>query len=420
LRNKSATIKEAPSSKPEALGKSAPGSGFAAISVSGSAAAIGYHALLFYSVFHLGVAMPVTREAVEAVLRQYTDPHLNQDPVSAGCVRAIDVNDDRVSVRLELGYAAGLFRGGWAQTLAMAIEQLEGVTRADVQVDCVVLAHKAQDQIPGLATVKNIIAVASGKGGVGKSTTAANLALALAREGARVGVLDADIYGPSQGIMFGIAEGTRPQIVDGKAFIPLEAHGVQIMSMAFLSDDKTPMVWRGPMVSGALLQLLTQTAWNDLDYLIVDMPPGTGDIQLTLAQKVPVVGAVIVTTPQDLALLDAKKGVEMFRKVNIPVLGVVENMAVHICSNCGHAEHLFGEGGGVKLAAQYNVGVLASLPLAMEIRSQADAGAPTVIADPQSPIAMIYQQMARTVGARISQSGQIVAQSMPNIVISDD
>lgn len=364
--------------------------------------------------------MSVTREAVENVLRQYTDPHLNQDPVSAGCVRSIDVKGERVSVQLELGYAAGLFRGGWAQMLAMAIEGLDGVARADVQVDCVIRAHKSQEQVPALANVKNIIAVSSGKGGVGKSTTAANLALALAREGARVGMLDADIYGPSQGIMFGIAEGTRPQIRDGKAFVPLQAHGVQVMSMAFLADDKTPMVWRGPMVSGALLQLITQTAWDNLDYLMIDMPPGTGDIQLTLAQKVPVTGAVIVTTPQDLALLDAKKGVEMFRKVNIPVLGVVENMAVHICSNCGHAEHLFGEGGGEKLAAQYNVDLLASLPLSMAIRSQADAGTPTVIADPESQIAMIYQEIARTVGARIAQSGQIIAQSMPKIMVSDD
>ena len=364
--------------------------------------------------------MSVTREAVENVLRQYTDPHLNQDPVSAGCVRSIDVGGERVSVQLELGYAAGLFRSGWAQMLAMAIEGLDGVARADVQVDCVIRAHKSQEQVPALANVKNIIAVSSGKGGVGKSTTAANLTLALAREGARVGMLDADIYGPSQGIMFGIAEGTRPQIRDGKAFVPLQAHGVQVMSMAFLADDKTPMVWRGPMVSGALLQLITQTAWDNLDYLVIDMPPGTGDIQLTLAQKVPVTGAVIVTTPQDLALLDAKKGVEMFRKVNIPVLGVVENMAVHICSNCGHAEHLFGEGGGEKLAAQYNVDLLASLPLSMAIRSQADAGTPTVIADPESQIAMIYQQIARTVGARIAQSGQIIAQSMPKIVVSDD
>ena len=281
-------------------------------------------------------------------------------------------------------------------------------------------ASQVQKGLSPHPRIRNVIAVGSGKGGVGKSTTAANLALALAREGARVGMLDADIYGPSQGIMFGIPEGTRPKVRDEKFFVPIEAHGVQVMSMAFLTDDKTPVVWRGPMVSGALLQLITQTAWDNLDYLVVDMPPGTGDIQLTLAQKVPVAGAVIVTTPQDLALLDAKKGVEMFRKVNIPVLGVVENMAIHICSNCGHAEHLFGEGGGEKLAAQYNVDLLASMPLSMAIRSQADAGRPTVIADPESQIAMLYQQVARTVGARIAQGSQIVAQSMPKIEISDD
>ena len=361
----------------------------------------------------------VTREAVEARLRQFTDPHLNQDPVSAGCLREVDIQGGKVAVRLELGYAAGLFKNGWAQMLQMALEGLDGVESAKVQVDVVIAAHKAQEQVPALAGVKNIIAVASGKGGVGKSTTAANLALALAREGARVGILDADIYGPSQGIMFGIPEGTRPKVRDQKFFIPLEAHGVQVMSMAFLTDDNTPVVWRGPMVSGALLQLVAQTAWDDLDYLVVDMPPGTGDIQLTLAQKVPVAGAVIVTTPQDLALLDARKGVEMFRKVNIPVLGVVENMAVHICSNCGHAEHLFGEGGGEKLAAQYGVDLLASLPLSMAIRLQADDGKPTTVADPESQIAMIYQEMARCVGARISQSG-LGAAAMPSIVISDD
>ncbi len=361
----------------------------------------------------------VTREAVEACLRQFTDPHLNQDPVSAGCLREVDIQGDRLSVRLELGYAAGLFKSGWAQMLQMALENLDGVASAKVQIDVAIESHKAQEQVPGLANVKNIVAVASGKGGVGKSTTAANLALALAREGARVGILDADIYGPSQGIMFGIAEGTRPKVRDQKFFVPLEAHGVQVMSMAFLTDDSTPVVWRGPMVSGALLQLITQTAWNELDYLIVDMPPGTGDIQLTLAQKVPVAGSVIVTTPQDLALLDAKKGVEMFRKVNIPVLGVVENMAVHICSNCGHSEHLFGEGGGEKLAAQYGVDLLASLPLSMAIRMQADGGKPTVVAVTESQIAMIYQQMARSVGARISQSG-MNAGAMPTIEVSDD
>ena len=361
----------------------------------------------------------VNRAAVEAVLRQYTDPYLNQDPVSAGCVRNIDVQGQHVSVQLELGYAAGLFKNGWAQILQMAISNLDGVSSAKVEVSCVIAAHKAQAQIPGLANVKNIVAVASGKGGVGKSTTAANLALALAREGARVGILDADIYGPSQGVMFGIAEGTRPQIRDQKWFVPIQAHGVEVMSMAFLTDDNTPMVWRGPMVSGALLQLVTQTAWNDLDYLVIDMPPGTGDIQLTLAQKVPVTGSVIVTTPQDLALLDARKGVEMFRKVNIPVLGVVENMAVHICSNCGHVEHLFGEGGGEKLATQYGVEVLASLPLAMEIREQADHGKPTAISDPDSPIALIYQELARHVGARIVLN-EATSQAMPTITASDD
>ncbi|MFS0828251.1 iron-sulfur cluster carrier protein ApbC [Pseudomonas phoenicis] len=361
----------------------------------------------------------VTRAAVEDVLRQYTDPYLNQDPLSAGCVRAIDIDGGRVGVRLQLGYAAGLFVQGWAQVLSTALEHIEGVEQASVSIDCVIAPHKAQAQVPGMSNVKNIIAVASGKGGVGKSTTAANLALALAREGARVGILDADIYGPSQGIMFGIAEGTRPQVREQKWFVPIKAHGVEVMSMAFLTDDNTPMVWRGPMVSGALLQLVTQTAWDDLDYLVIDMPPGTGDIQLTLAQKVPVAGSVIVTTPQDLALLDAKKGVEMFRKVNIPVLGVVENMAVHICSNCGHAEHLFGEGGGEKLASHYDVDLLASLPLSMLIREQADNGKPTAIAEPDSQIALVYQELARSVGARIARQASI-APAMPNITVSDD
>lgn len=361
----------------------------------------------------------VSRATVEAVLRQYTDPYLNQDPVSAGCVRAIEILEGRVHVQLELGYAAALFKNGWAHVLQIAIEGLDGVSSAKVDVSTVIASRKAQGQIPGLANVKNIVAVASGKGGVGKSTTAANLALALSREGARVGILDADIYGPSQGVMFGIPEGTRPRIRDQKWFVPIEAHGIEVMSMAFLTDDNTPMVWRGPMVSGALMQLITQTAWNDLDYLVIDMPPGTGDIQLTLAQKVPVAGAVIVTTPQDLALLDARKGVEMFRKVNIPVLGVVENMAVHICSNCGHAEHLFGEGGGEKLAAQYDVELLASLPLSMLIREQADGGKPTVIAEPESQIAMVYQELARHVGARIVLQ-EAASPAMPNITVSDD
>ena len=361
----------------------------------------------------------VTRAAVEQTLSRLIDPNLNADPVSAGCVRAIDIQGDSVSVQLELGYPADLFKAGWAQMLQMSLEQMPGVASAEVKITTQIQPYKGRADTPTLTGVKNVIAVASGKGGVGKSTTAVNLALALAREGARVGILDADIYGPSQGIMLGVPSGTKPAVRDEKFFIPIQAHGISVMSMAFLTTDNTPMVWRGPMASGALLQMITQTVWGELDYLVVDMPPGTGDIQLTLAQKVPVAGAVIVTTPQDIALLDARKGIEMFRKVNIPILGVVENMAVHICSNCGHAEHLFGEGGGERLADNYGVELLASLPLSMAIRLQCDGGEPTASADPESQIAMIYQELARTVGARIS---VLNAQStaMPSIEISDD
>lgn len=360
---------------------------------------------------------PPNREAIEVVLRGLTDPHLNQDPVSAGCVRDIRTQDGAVEVDVQLGYAADQFKNGWAQMMQMQLEQLDGVREARVQVSWDVPAQAGMPGAEMLAQVKNVIAVSSGKGGVGKSTTAANLALALACEGAKVGVLDADVYGPSQGIMLGVRSGTRPQVRDEKYFVPVESKGVKVMSMAFLTDDETPMVWRGPMASGALLQMLTQTAWGELDYLVVDMPPGTGDIQLTLSQKAAVAGAVIVTTPQDIALLDAKKGIEMFRKVNIPVLGVVENMAMHVCSNCGHVEHVFGEGGGERLADLYEVDLLASMPLSMAIREQCDGGEPTAIADPQSQIAMIYQQLARTVGARLSVAAH-AGTAMPQIEIS--
>ncbi len=344
----------------------------------------------------------LNREQIESALRELTDPHLNQDPVSAECVKDIRTNGSSVVVDVVLGYAADQFKQGWAQLLQSAVEQVAGVSQAQVNVSWQVSAQPNVGAPDTLAQVRNVIAVASGKGGVGKSTTAANLALALAREGAKVGVLDADIYGPSQGIMFGIPAGTRPAVQNEKLFVPIEAMGVKVMSMAFLTDDNTAMAWRGPMAAGALQQLLTQTLWGDLDYLVVDMPPGTGDIQLTLSQKVSVAGALIVTTPQDIALLDAKKGIEMFRKVNIPVLGVVENMAVHVCSNCGHIEHVFGEGGGERLAEAYEVDLLASMPLSMAIRMQCDGGKPTTEADPESQIAMIYQQLARTVGARLS------------------
>ena len=278
-------------------------------------------------------------------------------------------------------------------------------------------SHAVQGELKPLANVRNIIAVGSGKGGVGKSTTAVNLALALAADGLKVGILDADVYGPSVPTMLGLSG--RPDSPDGKSIVPMRAHGVEAMSIGLLVDQDAPMIWRGPMATQALNQLLNDTRWGDLDVLVVDLPPGTGDIQLTLAQKVPVAGAVIVTTPQDLALLDAKKGVEMFRKVNIPVLGVVENMAVHICSNCGHAEHLFGEGGGEKLAAQFGVELLASMPLSIAIRTQADSGRPTVIADPESQLAMLYQEIARHVGARIVLSER-ASVGLPNISISDD
>ncbi|MFA5677952.1 MAG: iron-sulfur cluster carrier protein ApbC [Pseudomonas sp.] len=360
----------------------------------------------------------IDRSAVEQALTRYQDPYLNTDLLSAGCLQSLQIKDGRVSVELLLGYAADNIVKGIEQMLTVAVEDVPGVETAKVKVGWAVQAAPTQGSIPGLANVKNIIAVASGKGGVGKSTTSVNLALALAGEGARVGILDADIYGPSMGLMLGLPSGTRPQVREQKWFVPPQAHGIQVMTMAFLADDNTPMAWRGPMVSGALLQLLTQTAWDDLDYLIVDMPPGTGDIQLTLAQKVPVTGSVIVTTPQDIALLDARKGIEMFRKVNIPVLGVVENMAVHICSNCGHAEHLFGEGGGVRLAEEYGVELLGSMPLSMMIREQADGGTPTVVAEPECQISLLYQDMARNVAARIA--ARASQSSMPEISISDD
>lgn len=346
--------------------------------------------------------MSITREQIEQALSQLTDPNTGLDPITSGSVKQIELQGARVNVEIELNYAADLFRPGWAQMLQMSLEAVDGVEQAEVSVNSVIPRFQAAKENPALASVKNIIAVASGKGGVGKSTTAANLALALAREGAKVGILDADIYGPSLGLMFGVKPNTRPETIEQKFFVPITAHGVKVMSMAFLTTDDTPMVWRGPMASGALLQLITQTAWGELDYLVVDMPPGTGDIQLTLAQQVPVAGAVIVTTPQDIALIDARKGIEMFAKVNIPVLGVVENMAMHVCSNCGHIEHLFGEGGGVKLAEVYNVELLASLPLSAAIRLQGDAGQPIAGADSESQIAMIYQQLARRVGAEVA------------------
>ncbi len=294
-------------------------------------------------------------------------------------------------VRVTLGYPTR----GKVEALATELAAFLGVAQLDLDVEFMAPAGR------GFGNVKHVVAVASGKGGVGKSTTAVNLALALEVEGAKVGILDADIYGPSQGMMLGVAQGRRPELKDEKFFVPIKAHGIQSISMSYLVTESTPMVWRGPMVSGALQQLLSQTLWDELDYLIVDMPPGTGDIQLTLSQKVPVSGVVIVTTPQDIALLDARKGVEMFRKVDIPVLGVVENMSVYHCPSCGHKSHLFGSGGGEKVAEEFDVVLLGELPLAIEIREQADGGTPSVAADPEGEVAATYRDIARHLAARL-------------------
>lgn len=354
---------------------------------------------------------------VEEALKGYQDPYLNTDLFEADAVKSIDIKDGIVKVQLFLQYPSEYLKDGICQMLQHAIENIDGVESAEVNLDWAVSSHKAHENLANIANVKNIIAVASGKGGVGKSTTSVNLALALAADGAKVGILDADIYGPSLGMMLGVAEGTRPETVQEKFFKPVMALGLQSMSMAYLITENTPMVWRGPMVSGALQQLITQTLWEDLDYLVVDMPPGTGDIQLTLSQKVPVSASVVVTTPQDIALLDAKKGVEMFRKVNIPVLGVIENMSIHICSNCAHVEHIFGEGGADKIAEEFNTRLLGSLPLSKYIREQSDSGVPVVADDPECDVAMMYRQTARNLAAALSlQKSGVV----PDIQISDD
>jgi ATP-binding protein involved in chromosome partitioning len=333
-----------------------------------------------------------------------------------GSVWQIAADETRLHILLTLGYPAQTEQASLEARIKTALGDNREMT---LDINHEVKSHATQGNITGLKGVKNIIAVASGKGGVGKSTTTVNLALAMAKEGARVGILDADIYGPSQGMMMGFADGTRPEVREDKFFIPPMAYGVQVMSMAFLTTKDTPVAWRGPMVTGALMQILTQTDWNDLDYLFIDMPPGTGDIQLTLAQKVPVAGSVIVTTPQDIALLDARRGIEMFNKVKIPVLGVVENMSTHICSNCGHHEAIFGDEGGASLAKEYNVNMLGKLPLSLSIREQSDAGKPVVVNAPESDVTAIYQSIARKLGATLV-SLQDQQFTMPIIGMSDD
>ena len=362
--------------------------------------------------------MALTEQALQAALQTVIDPNTGKDFVSTKALKNLQIKDGDVSFDVVLGYPAKSQIPALRKDLIAAAKTVAGVSNVSVNMSSVIAAHAAQRGVQLLPQVKNIIAVASGKGGVGKSTTAVNLALALAAEGASVGLLDADIYGPSQPMMMGI-EG-RPESEDGKTMDPLENYGVQVMSIGFLVDQDEAMIWRGPMATQALEQLLRQTNWRDLDYLIVDMPPGTGDIQLTLSQRVPMTGAVIVTTPQDIALLDAKKGIKMFEKVGVPILGLVENMAVHVCTQCGHIEHIFGADGGKKMAATYGMDYLGALPLNIQIRLQADSGKPTVVADPDGDVAAIYKAMARLVAVKIAAKAKDFSSKFPSIKVSKD
>jgi len=356
------------------------------------------------------------RETIEAALKAFTETYTGRDLVELGALKAVDASASPVRVDIELPFPCAGYRDQLAQALRAHLAEA-GVADADVQVSAQPPAVGARGGTGGLDSVKNIIAVASGKGGVGKSTVAVNLALALRAEGATVGILDADIYGPSQPRMLGITG--RPSTTDGKTMQPLEGHGLQAMSIGFLIDEETPMVWRGPMVTQALNQLMTDTQWRDLDYLIIDLPPGTGDVQLSLAQNIPVSAAIIVSTPQDIALLDARRGLKMFQKVEVPVLGVVENMSTHICSNCGHEEAIFGSGGGKRLAEQHGIELLGQIPLDIRIREQTDSGRPSVVAEPDGEIAGRYRELARRAAARLAVGGRDVA-AFPDIQVVDD
>jgi len=357
------------------------------------------------------------QSGLEALLAEYIDPNSGASLAAAKVVKQVQVSGSKAVIDLCLGYPAEGYIPQLKQQLLEQIKAFNGSLEVELNISWEIIARKVQPGVKAFDHIKNIVAIASGKGGVGKSTTTANLALALAKEGARVGVLDADIYGPSQPRMLGI-EG-RPDSEDGKTMEPMDGYGVQTMSIGFLIDEETPMIWRGPMVTQALEQLLRDTNWKDLDYLLIDMPPGTGDVQLTLSQKIPVTGAVIVTTPQDIALLDARKGLKMFEKVNVKVLGIVENMSTHICSNCGHEEHIFGAGGGERMATDYNTELLGSLPLELSIRENADSGKPSVVADPDGAVAQAYLGIARKVAAKLALQSKEYSSKFPNIVIQN-
>ncbi|MXX98750.1 MAG: iron-sulfur cluster carrier protein ApbC [Gammaproteobacteria bacterium] len=358
------------------------------------------------------------KEAIEQILGTIIDPNADKDLVAAKEVKSIDVDGNKVAVHIQLGYPAQSFVDQFRNEIEQKIKALDGVQELSLTVDWDIVSHSVQKNLKPMREIKNVIAVASGKGGVGKSTTAVNLALALSAEGAKVGILDADIYGPSQPTMLGLKG--QPDSKDGKTLEPMQKHNLQAMSIGFLIEEDTPMIWRGPMVTQALEQLLNNTNWVDLDYLIVDLPPGTGDVQLTLAQKIPVSGAIIVTTPQNIALLDARKGVKMFQKVDVPILGIIENMSIHICSKCGHEEHIFGSGGGEAMSKDYNVELLGALPLDINIREQTDSGTPTVLADAQGRSSQIYKEVARKAAARLAIQGKDYSAKFPKIVIKND
>ena len=357
-------------------------------------------------------------DAVRAALDAYLDPYLQDTLGAAQAVREVRAAGEGFAARVALGFPVGGYQAELTAALRAQLAAAGIAAPLAVDLESDIRAHAVQRNLKPLGDIRNIVAVASGKGGVGKSTVAVNLALAWAAQGARVGVLDADIYGPSQPLMLGLA-GQRPVSSDGKHLSPLVSHGVSAMSIGFLVDAEQPMVWRGPMVTQGLTQLLEQTQWGTLDYLVVDMPPGTGDIQLTLAQRVPVAGAVIVTTPQDIALADARKGLKMFEKVAVPVLGIVENMSVHVCSNCGHTEHIFGAGGGARMAQEYGVRLLGELPLDTHIREEADGGRPTVVAAPESARARAYFEMARRTGAALAARACDRSSVFPKIVVEE-
>ena len=355
---------------------------------------------------------------IEQIVNDYIDPSSQMTLGESKTKIKLNLEGDKLNLVLTLGYPAKSIIDGLQSALTAELKGKSGFNDVAVTIDWKVTKHKVQQGVSSIKGIKNIIAVASGKGGVGKSTTSVNLALALAAEGAKVGILDADIYGPSQPRMLGTSQ--RPESIDGKRIEPIESFGLQCMSIGFLIDEEEPMIWRGPMVTQALEQMLNDTNWSDLDYLVIDLPPGTGDIQLTLSQKVPVSGAVIVTTPQDISLLDARKALKMFEKVNVPVMGIIENMSTHICSECGHEEHIFGAGGGDKMAKQYEVDLLGNLPLDIKIREDADQGHPTVVADPDGNIAQAYGSIARGVAARLAKQGKDYSTAFPNIVIKND